>query len=250
MAHIILTGCTGRAGSSILAHALASPAIARISVLSRRPVDLATKGPNASKAQVIIHKDFTSYPPETLAQLKGATGCIWALGISAVGMSEQDYEVITKTYAVRAAEAFRALHDSPSSGGAVAAPFTFVFMSGEGANTAGTGQLFARVKGRAELALLDLCTPSFSVYNIRPGGIDPHGEHLAQRARNWNDRIVGFMAPVLNVVWSGMMIGTDALSKACLELVLGDGKPLGAGKGVEMDGRLVRNVALRAMGGL
>ncbi|KAL8671696.1 MAG: hypothetical protein Q9168_003796 [Polycauliona sp. 1 TL-2023] len=38
MAHIILTGCTGTAGAAMLAHCIKSSKVARISVLSRRPV--------------------------------------------------------------------------------------------------------------------------------------------------------------------------------------------------------------------
>lgn len=75
MAHIIITGATGQAGSAVLAYALSSPAISRVSVLSRRPVKLAEGNP---KATVLIHKDFEQYPAEVLEHLKDARGCIWA----------------------------------------------------------------------------------------------------------------------------------------------------------------------------
>jgi hypothetical protein len=29
---------------------------------------------------VIIHNDFSNYPQELLEQLKGAEGCVWAVG--------------------------------------------------------------------------------------------------------------------------------------------------------------------------
>lgn len=35
------------------------------------------------KAEVIIYKDFELWPSEILQKLKGADGCVWALGISA-----------------------------------------------------------------------------------------------------------------------------------------------------------------------
>lgn len=34
------------------------------------------------RVRVITHRDFESYGPEVLDQLKGAEGCVWALGIS------------------------------------------------------------------------------------------------------------------------------------------------------------------------
>jgi uncharacterized protein YbjT (DUF2867 family) len=106
MAHIILSGATGTAGAAVLDCALKSPAISRVSVLSRRPVKLAENQP---KANVIIHKDFESYPKEVLDQLQGATGCVWAQGISSRGMQEREYEKITLDYPVAAAKAFAGL---------------------------------------------------------------------------------------------------------------------------------------------
>lgn len=80
MAHVILTGCTGTAGAAILAHCIESTSIARISVLSRRPVQQAEG--QEGKVTVHIHADFGRYEEELLGKLRGAVGCIWALGIS------------------------------------------------------------------------------------------------------------------------------------------------------------------------
>jgi uncharacterized protein YbjT (DUF2867 family) len=77
--HLILTGATGLVGSAVLQVMLTHPAITTISVLSRRPVPQTEGHP---KAKVIIHKDFLNYPPDLLEQLRGAEGCVWALGIS------------------------------------------------------------------------------------------------------------------------------------------------------------------------
>jgi hypothetical protein len=60
---------------------------------------------------------------------------------------------------------------------------------------------------------------------------------------------VGALGGVLNVLYKSIMISTDALSKACLALVFGDGKPL-EGEGVESEGRVVRYTRLSSMGGL
>lgn len=240
MAHIILTGATGSAGSAVLAHALNSPSISRISVLSRRPVMLAENEP---KANVIIHKDFDSYPPDVLEQLKGATGCIWAQGISSQGMKEADYVKITVDYPVAAAKAFATIGDK----------MNFVYMSGEGAQQSEKSMMmFGRIKGRAENSLLALQKehPSLNVYNIRPATINPEGNYLAGREPNFHDKLSTFVGGVFERVWKAFVIPTPKLAEVCVNLATGDGKPIAAGQGVEADGRLLRNTALRRMSGM
>jgi hypothetical protein len=240
MAHIILSGATGSAGSAILAYAVKSPAIARVSVLSRRPVKLAENEP---KAQVIIHKDFNNYPPDILDQLKGATGCIWAQGISSIGMGEDEYTKITVDYPVAAAKAFAELGDQ----------MNFVYMSGEGASSEEKSmQMFGRIKGRAENTILALSKehPSLNVYNIRPGAINPQGNYLAERKTTVHDRASTWIGGILGIVWKGMVIPTEQLARVCIDLATGDGKPIAAGQGVESDGRLLRNTALRRLSGM
>jgi hypothetical protein len=79
--HLILTGATGLLGSAVLDTMIRMKEVTRISVLSRRPVEMAIDAKD-SRINVIIHKDFEIYPPAVLDQLKGATGVVWALGIS------------------------------------------------------------------------------------------------------------------------------------------------------------------------
>jgi len=81
--HLIVTGATGWVGYAVLQHCLASSNVTRLSILSRRTFDLPTGAQyDTSKAKIIIHKDYTSYPSELLAQLRGAEGVVWAQGIA------------------------------------------------------------------------------------------------------------------------------------------------------------------------
>lgn len=240
MAHIILTGATGQAGSAVLAHAIKSPAVARVYVLSRRPVKLAENEP---KARVIIHKDFASYPADVLDELKGVTGCVWAQGISSRGIGEDEYTKITLDYPLAAAKAFSTLGDD----------INFVYMSGEGASSEEkSSMMFGRVKGRAENAVLALSkdNPSLHVYNIRPATINPEGNYLAGRDTNTHDRLSTLLGGVFEKVWKSFVIPTDKLAKVCVDLATGDGQPIAAGQGVESDGRLLRNTALRRLAGM
>lgn len=79
--HLILTGATGLVGSGVLDAMVKMNEITKISILSRRPVKFAEdlKDP---RINVVINKDFENYDPAVLSQLKDATGCVWALGIS------------------------------------------------------------------------------------------------------------------------------------------------------------------------
>ena len=84
--HLILTGATGLVGSACLHQMLTNDTITTVSILSRRPVPMAE---GHSKVRVLHHTDFKQYPTEVLEQLKGATGCVWALGVSSNDVSKK-----------------------------------------------------------------------------------------------------------------------------------------------------------------
>ncbi|KUI65121.1 hypothetical protein VM1G_01137 [Cytospora mali] len=79
--HLILTGATGLVGSGVLDAMIKMKDISKIPILSRRPVAMAEEAKDPG-INVIIHKDFANYDSELLDKLKGARGCVWALGIS------------------------------------------------------------------------------------------------------------------------------------------------------------------------
>jgi uncharacterized protein YbjT (DUF2867 family) len=84
--HLILTGATGLVGSGVLDAMLKSKEITKISILSRRPVPMAAGDP---RVNVITHSDFTRYSSGVLEQLQGASGVVWALGISQLKVTEE-----------------------------------------------------------------------------------------------------------------------------------------------------------------
>ncbi|KAH7338495.1 hypothetical protein BKA66DRAFT_479783 [Pyrenochaeta sp. MPI-SDFR-AT-0127] len=240
--HLILTGATGLVGAAVLENMLAQQSITQISILSRRPVKMAE---GHGKATVIIHKDYETYDKGLLEELKDAHGVVWAQGVSQSDVSKEEYVKITHDYPLAAAQAFSTLH--PES------PFTFVYVSGEGATqTPGMfTPIYGRVKGQTETALFDLGkqNPMLKVYNVRPGGVDwlshpeihPFIPHQAVYKR-------ALITP-LNVVYKSMMTPTKPMSKVLTELAMSKGGPL-EGSDIGMEGRLVPNSALRRMGGL
>lgn len=206
--HLILTGATGLVGSAVLDAMIKTKDITKISIISRRPVKMAEDAKDP-RINVILHKDFEKYDSELLNQLQGATGCVWALGISqnAVGkeyvflsplfflhktpiltiVTKREYVKITKDFPLAAAAAFETLPlSSPSSSSPSPdqnkEPFRFIYVSGEGTTTTPlsskpllsrlTTPWFAIIKGQAELALSQLSSPTFVPFSMRPAFID------------------------------------------------------------------------------
>lgn len=240
--HLILTGATGLVGAGVLHNMLAVESVSRISILSRRPVTMAE---GHDKAKVIILKDFKNYDDQLLEQLKDAQGVVWALGVSQNDVNKTEYYEITHDYTVAAAKAFSNLHPST--------PFTFVYVSGEGA-TQKPGALtpiFGRVKGETETSLHELhkANPNFNVYNVRPAGVDwrhhPEIHPFIPQQAFYKKALL----PVLDVMYKPMMTPTRPLGKILTELAMSKGGPL-EGKDIQMDGQLVSNVAIRRMAGL
>lgn len=160
-------------------------------------------------------------------------------------MKESDYTEITVNYPLTAAKAFAGLGEK----------MNFVYLSGEGADMdmeEKSSMMFGRIKGRAERQLLDAQTthPSLRVYNARPALINPQGKYLAERAPSFRDRLSSGLGAVLGTVWKNGEIPTESLAKALVDLATGNGGPIAAGAGVEADGRLLRNSALRRLAGL
>jgi len=190
----------------------------------------------------VLHDDFTQYPQTLLDQLKGAEGCVWALGVSANDVSKEQYIKITYDYSLAAAKAFATLSD----------PFKFVFVSGEGADpTERAWSFFGKIKGRTEkdLHTLSSSTPSLRTFAVRPGFIDPEGEILRARTKfeMAADCTVG---PALRWFGKGLVIGTRPLARLLTDLAIGNGYPIPEGQGVESDGRTLRNTAVRRLAGL
>lgn len=47
------------------------------------------------RINVILHQDFNEYDTNLLQQVKGATGCVWALGISQTQVSKESVQTQT-----------------------------------------------------------------------------------------------------------------------------------------------------------
>jgi hypothetical protein len=131
-------------GLQVLRLAIADSTIDSITILSRRPMP--DYVPTSPKANVIVLEDFLKYPLDILPTLASHDACIWALGGSSKGHTEESYAVFTVDY-VKAA--ISALKDGGVAKGREHGnnPFRFIFISGEYANPEEKSMfLYARVK--------------------------------------------------------------------------------------------------------
>ena len=253
MTHLILTGCTGTAGSAILAYCIRSSSVSKVSVLSRRPVKQAA---GHEKVKVIIHEDFKSYPDGVLDQLNGATGCVWALGV-ATGQVDSDryvYNTLADRHSVRSfyvnVNYFQRISKNyarvPSGcrksllffeptvqfrlhlwgrGKLPASPYhiqslltvirLLTLISQATRNPGRFSQPFARVKGATELSLLSLIStyPSLRICNVRPAFIDDECNHLKEGRKPFSYRMMDYGAPVLRTLLPSLVSPTKHLAE-------------------------------------
>jgi len=235
---VLLTGATGAAGLGILRTLLADNGVSHVTYLGRRPLPpwiVLPGGGSTSdtlthpKLSTVEHKDFLAYPGALQETIAEHDACIWALGTSAVGMSEDKYTEITVGY-------FGAFLDAVKEKGvgSAASPFRVVFVSGQGADSKETSRvLFARVKGRAENTLIKAAEESggrLAATIMRPGYFFPSKAYpkdsLNQRSFSLRvaDKLLG---PALSVFYPSGIISVEEIGRFALEA--GRGKWEGKG---------------------
>jgi uncharacterized protein YbjT (DUF2867 family) len=151
--NVLLFGATGMVGDAVLHECLADDRVASVVALTRSPL-----GMSHPKLRELRRTDFYSYD-DLAAELATIDACFFCLGVSAIGLSEQQYHHQTFDLTLAAARALAAAHP-----GAV-----FCYVSGEGTDSTEKGRaMWARVKGATENALRAL---PLKAYMFRPGFI-------------------------------------------------------------------------------
>jgi hypothetical protein len=155
----IITGATGMVGEGVLMESLLHPDVEKVLVINRRPC-----GVVHPKLTEILHINFFELLP-IAEELKGYNACFFCLGVSSVGMKEEQYFSLTYTLTMHMAEILS--RQNPD--------MTFCYISGAGTDSTEKGRLnWARVKGKTENDLMKL--PFKNAYAFRPGFMLPSKE--------------------------------------------------------------------------
>jgi uncharacterized protein YbjT (DUF2867 family) len=198
---LILFGATGMVGSGTLREALADPGVVAILSVGRRPGNV-----QHPKLRELVLPDLTNFAAAE-AELTGWDACIWALGISSVGLDEAAYAKVTEELTLLWARALLRLNPDLS----------FCYVSGAGAER---DAMWARVRRRLEKALEAM--PFRHKGIVRPGFIRP-GRGIASRVKLYQFFIVLFrpLFPLIEKLAPSWATTSEHLGRAMLRVVEG-----------------------------
>lgn len=149
---VVLFGATGMVGAGALRELLADPGVEAVLSVSRRACGVQ----HARLRELLIADLFDVTAVES--QLAGWDACLWAVGISSVGLDEAAYAAVTEDLTLRWARAL--LRVNPV--------FSFCYCSAAGADGRA---MWARVRRRVERELEAM--PFRHAGCVRPGFIAP-----------------------------------------------------------------------------
>jgi hypothetical protein len=201
---IILLGASGMVGASALREALDAPEVDGVLSIGRRPC-----GVVHPKLRELLLPDLFDFSAAE-DQLVGYDACIWAVGISSVGLDEAAYARVTEELTLLWARALLRLNPGLS----------FCYCSAGGA---GGTSMWARVRQRVEGALRAM--PFRHAGAVRPGFIRP-GPGIRSRTRAYQAGIVLLMPlfplfPFFVRVFPFLFTTSEILGRAMLRVVEG-----------------------------
>lgn len=197
---LIITGSTGMVGEGVLFQSLNDERVDEVLVINRRPC-----GVQHPKLKEILHSDFFDLS-SVAAQLKGYDACFFCLGVSSVGMKEDDYHKMTYLLTMHVAETLCRLNPDMS----------FCYISGAGTDSSEQGRsMWARVKGKTENALMKL--PFKAVYAFRPGFIRPIP---GMRHTHGFYRYINWLFPIGRKIFPSAFCTLEELSAAMMHTAL------------------------------
>lgn len=143
-------------GKGVLLECLDHEEIKEVLCISRKSTGL-----SHPKLTELIQQDFADFN-SVKEKLKGWDACFYCMGVSAAGMSEDQYSKITYDYTIALATILFELNPG----------MTFNYVSGVGTDSTENGRMmWARVKGKTENDIINMGFKR--VFAFRPGMIIP-----------------------------------------------------------------------------
>jgi uncharacterized protein YbjT (DUF2867 family) len=196
---VIVTGASGMVGEGVMLVCLQREDVAEVLVVGRNPC-----GTSNPKLKEIIRKDFFDLSAIE-NQLIGYDACLFCLGVSSVGMKEEEYYKLTHDLTLNFARTLEARNPG----------MVFCYISGASTDSTERGKMmWARVKGKTEN---DLMKMSFKrVYNFRPGALVPiKGMKNTQTYYKY----LGWLIPLIRLLAPNSVCNLEDLGNAMLNAV-------------------------------
>ncbi|HBF21916.1 MAG: epimerase [Owenweeksia sp.] len=201
---VIVTGATGMVGKGVLLECLDHAEVREVLSIGRRPL-----GIQHPKLKELIHKDFSEFD-SVAGQLEGYDACYACMGVSSVGMKEEEYTQKTYRYTIALATTLHRLNPQ----------MTFTYVSGQGTDSTEKGrQTWARVKGKTENDLLKLGFRQAFMY--RPGFIVPkRGVEPSSKFYRFMIKNLGWLLRLIQKMNPGSVVSTEQIGQSMIRVSL------------------------------
>lgn len=199
---VILFGATGMVGQGVLRECLLAGDVDSILAVGRT-----STGQQHAKLQEIVRPDLFDLSPIE-SRLSGFDACFFCLGVSAAGMSEQNYRRLTYELTISVATTLARLNPD----------MTFIYVSGTGTDSRESSRMmWARVKGKTENDLLKMGFRA--AYMFRPGYIQPlHGIRTKTKLYGALYTVVAPLYPIFKRLLPNYVTTTECVGRAMLNV--------------------------------
>ena len=198
---LIVLGATGMVGAGALREALQDPEVEAVLSIGRRPCGVT----HPRLRELLLDDLFDIAAAEP--QLAGWDACLWAVGISSVGLNEATYAKVTEELTLLWARTLLRLNPR----------FSFCYCSAAGA---GGRTMWARVRQRVEAGLRAL--PFQHAGCVRPAFIQP-GPGIRSKVKAYQTLITIFrpIFPPFVRAFPSLFTTSERLGRAMLRVVQG-----------------------------
>jgi nucleoside-diphosphate-sugar epimerase len=181
MKKVIIVGSTGMVGKGVLIQCLESTKIEEVLVVNRNSLNRVHP-----KLKEILLKDFLNIGSRK-DDFIGFDACFYTMGVSSVGMSEENYSIITYNITKAFVDA---MYDANPN-------MVFNYVSGVGTDSSEKGRtMWARVKGKTENMIF--ARGFMDAYAFRPGAIIP--EKGIKSKTGWYNMLYVILRPFFPLV--------------------------------------------------
>jgi uncharacterized protein YbjT (DUF2867 family) len=199
---VVLFGATGMVGQGVLRECLLDPNVDSVLAVVRN-----ASLPQHDKLHEIVHQDISDLAAID-DRLSDYDACFFCLGVSSVGMKEEEYRRVTYDLTLSVAKTLAKLNPT----------MTFIYVSGAGTDSTEHSRLmWARVKGRTENALLQMRFKA--VFLFRPGYVQLL--HGIRTKKAWYGVAYALMRPLYplwKMLFPNYVTTTECVGRAMLSI--------------------------------